>query len=106
MSYRKIILKRLIHFYDDVSSADGAYLELDPIDIVGKSLPGKEGTKYVAAINQLVREGLVMAVPIGDKMAFSLNSNKIEDIKKELQRWRNPLIISTILALAGLVWAV
>lgn len=110
MSYRRLILKRLRHFYNDAGSGHGAYLLLDPVDIVGKPLPGKRGQRYSAAINQLLREELIVGVPVGGgKAGFSLNSDKIEDVNKELQWWRNQTIIvvvSTLIALAGLIWAV
>ena len=110
MSYRRLILKRLKHFYDDAGSGHGAYLLLDPLDIVGKPLPGKRGQRYSAAINQLIREQLIVGVSVGGgKAGFSLNSDRIDNVKKELQWWRNQaiiVIVSTTIALAGLIWAV
>ena len=109
MSYRRLILKRLRHFYDNAGSAHDTYLLLDPVDIVGKTLPGKRGKKYVAAINQLMREGLVLSVVAGGKPAFSLNPDRIDDVSSELHWWRNPaiiVIVTTLIGLGGLVWAV
>ena len=104
MSYRREILKRLKHFYDDVGADESAYLLLDPIDIIGT--PGN--AKYVAAINQLLREDFIRAVvPKGsNRPAFSLNVAKIEDINKELNILRSPtfiFVVSTLIALAGLM---
>ena len=107
MSYRKMILKRLRHFYNDIGSAEGAYLQLDPIDIVGKPLTGKDQTKYIAAINQLLREGIIKAASIGGQAAFTLDSSRIGDVKSELEWWRKLIVLVPILiALAGLIWGV
>ena len=110
MSFRRLILKRLNHFYEGAGSAEGGYLLLDPVDIVGRPLPGRRGERYAAAINQLLRERLIVGAAIGGgKGGFSLNPDKLDDIRKELHWWRNQAIIvvaSTLIALAGLIWAV
>ena len=103
MSYRKLILKRLKHFWD--TEGPGKYLKLDPIDILGKPAD----TKYVAAINQLLAEKLILGIDQGGTPAFSLNPAEIDDIMKELSWSRNPTIlflVPVLIALAGLVWAV
>ena len=68
MSYRRVILKRLKHFYDEIGAAEGSYLSLDPIDIVGR----------------VVGEG---------RAAYFLHSNRIGDLRKELHWWRNAEIV-------------
>ena len=68
MSYRRVILKRLKHFYDEIGAAEGSYLSLDPIDIVGRVV------------------GEVRA-------AYFLHSSRIGDVRKELHGWRNADIV-------------
>jgi hypothetical protein len=103
MSYRKRILRRLKHFYDEQGPGD--LLLLDPIDIIGK--PG--GQKYVAAVNQLMEERLIYGVAAGERPAFRLNPDRIEEVKRELRWYRDPalqFVVGTLLAVGGLVWAI
>jgi len=105
MSYRRRILSRLKHFYDEVGPP--ALLSLDPIDIIGK--PGDQ--KYVAAINQLLAEQLILGKSgvESNRPAFYLNPDRISDIEKELCWYRNPALqwlVGIVIAICGLAWAV
>ncbi len=105
MKYRRIILKRLRHFYDN--EGPPGILELNPIDIIGK--PGNK--KFVAAINQLLAEKLILAQPgvESNRPAFCLNPDRIDDIEKELLWYRDPalqFLVGTVIAVGGLAWAV
>jgi hypothetical protein len=108
MCYRRLILKRVNDFFK-AHPEPGSYLSLDPIEIVGKPLPGKEGEKYAAAVGQLLTEKLIVGVSIGEgKTAYSVNPNRIDDVRKELLWWRNPTVqwlVGSLIALIGLILA-
>lgn len=105
MSYRRRILSRLKDFYD--KEGPPGLLILDPIDILGK--PGNQ--KYVAAINQLLAEGLILGKLGGEsnKPAFAPNPDKINDIEKELRWYSDPalqFLVGSLIAASGLAWAI
>jgi hypothetical protein len=95
----------LLNFYHRPGGREGDYLELHPIDILGK--PADK--TYADALNHLISEKLIIGINAGGRPGFSLNPAKMEEILKELQWYRNPLIlflVPTLIALAGIFLAV
>jgi len=106
MNYRKIVLKRLLDFYEK-EGPPPAFLSLDPIVIIG--IPVNKD--YADAINRLISEGIIVGVSASDnKPAFTLNPEKIDTVRKILRPlWKNPTfqwLVGILIAVAALLWAI
>ncbi len=74
----------------------------------------KGGERYTAALNQLLREKLILGVNVPengheiDQVAIGLNPDHLKDIRKELSPWhKDPIfVIPSIIGILGLLWAV
>ena len=73
--------------------------------------------KFVAALNQLLHEELILVIEGGEvppesgggqRLAVCLNPDRVTEVRKELLVWyRDPrFIIPAVIGLAGVVWAV
>ena len=79
--YRRLVLEQLVRFGNEVGGPD-AYLSLAPKSILGR--PGDQG--YVAAINELLEEGLILGVASPEsEPAFPLNPAKRAEVETELR---------------------
>lgn len=103
--YRRKILRALRALYDQKGPEE--YRALDAAAIIRK--PSDE--RYAAAVNQLVKEGLVETVsqPASNQAVFRLNAAKVEEISKELRWYRDTatqFLIATLVGLIGLLWPI
>ena len=100
--YRRLVLERLTDFAKEVGGPD-AYLSLSPVSILGR--PGDQA--YLAAINELLEERLILGVAADSEPAFRLNPEKRSEIEAELAKWyQRPVwqwVVGTAVAVLGLV---
>ena len=109
MSFRRKILKELYEFYE--LKGPNNYVLADTLSCFS---PGN--TKFIAAINGLLKEGLIKGIASGikaegttqDRIAIAINPDKIEIIQKVMRNWyEDPKFwITTFLAIVSLIIAI
>ncbi|MCD4779826.1 MAG: hypothetical protein K8S27_04670 [Candidatus Omnitrophica bacterium] len=107
MNHRIQILRDVYKFYNEKGPGNYGLAHTFPSFTTGDE-------RYLAALNQLLREKLILGVSMPDnshekdQMAIGLNPDRLNNIRKELSPWHmDPkIVIPIIVGMLGLIWAV
>ena len=107
MDYRMAILKELKKFYAEMGPPPN-YIDINTLNTVTSASP-PEKNKIVTVVNQLLEEGLLVAIGSHGSPAANLNPKRKEEVDHILSSsfytdWR--FIVSTIVALLGVIFAI